>query len=400
MRHCHVATDGELGRACAAIQGGLEPITRWWPFIVAIACGLAVVGDSAAIPFDTELFATAGRVLLSDDWRETFKDPIIQAGVGELSFYAVTAELETLLGVRRFQLTSVLLHGGVIFGIAGLVALPYRRAGRSAPHLLLLAAGLLSVLFGLGSELYLTGHPAQFAILALWVLGAQQAQRGQGVVAGLLIAASTTFEPWGALGGPLLLLLPNRTEIVRAALWCAGGTFLAYGPFLLLGEFRMQEFAWEVRPGSILAPVLGAGSPFGWAPRLVQGALSLSVGAALSVRLRSSPHALWAAPLGIVTARLLVDPVAAGYYWSPTKILLLVAIASFLASRDRRGLLVLAFLYPVLLPTLLPQWVQAVSVLLGLLVLSRDDGTPRSLQVAEIRQASDVEPSVAGAPSA
>lgn len=65
-------------------------------------------------------------------------------------------------------------------------------------------------------------------------------------------------------------------------------------------------------------------------------------------------------PAAVVASRLLLDPVVAGYYWVPVKVLGLVAVASFLALRDERGLAVVPLLYPALLLGLLPHWVVAL----------------------------------------
>jgi len=50
-------------------------------------------------------------------------------------------------------------------------------------------------------------------------------------------------------------------------------------------------------------------------------------GFAVARLLRRSPHALWAAPLAIVVARLLLDPLLLPYYLEGPEVLILVGAA-------------------------------------------------------------------------
>jgi hypothetical protein len=216
----------------------------------------------------------------------------------------------------------------------------------------------------------MTGHPAQFAVTACWVVSGFAGLRGRPALAGSALAVASAWEPWGLLGAPLLVLLPDTGARVRGALWLAAGTALLWAPFVLLGDFAMHHFRWAVRPHSLLAPVLGVFSPFGWPLRLLQGGLALAAGLLMASVTPQRAHRVWSVPLVVVVVRLVVDPVGAEYYWVPVKVLALVGAAVFLAERDRRGWLVLPFLYPAFLVTLVPQWFMAGSVLTGMGMLA------------------------------
>lgn len=349
---------------------GLSLIARFWPLVVLVCCAASVVHDARQLPLDTLRFSATGSRLLSDDWLNTFSDSWVQAGVAQLALYGSTSRVERALNLPVHQLASAIIQFCVGFGLVGLVALPHRLTGRRAPGNLLLAAALGCWLLAIPSELYLAGHPAQFGVTALWVLSGAAALRSRAFVAGLLVAFATAFEPWGALGAPLLLLLPGWRLRFTAAAWCALGIAVLWLPFIALGEFSMHEFRWRIRSNSVLAPFLGSPAPFSWQLRLLQGGIALACGAMTARRLRGSAHALWAVPMAVVASRLLLDPVVAPYYWAPVKVLGLVAVASFVALRDERGFGVIPLLYPVLLWGLLPHWAIALSVLAGVALLA------------------------------
>lgn len=358
---------------------GLRRLARSWPFVVVVLCTSSVLQDSWQTPIDTLRFSATGRSLWSSDWLNTFSDPWIQAGAAQLTLYGWTSMLERALDLPPYQVASVVIQFCVGFGLVGLVALPHRLSGRRAPHPLLLAAGLVGWLLAIPSDTYLAGHPAQFAITVLWVLAAIAALRDRPALAGILVAAASAFEPWGALGAPLLLLLPGRRRMLTAASWCAFVIALLWVPFVAFGEFAMHEHRWHVYPDSVLAPLLGSLSAFSWHLRLLQGGVALACGALAARALRGSLHAVWAVPMAVVSSRLLLDPVVAPYYWSPVKVLGLVAVATFVALRDERGLVVIPLLYPVLLLDPVPHWLVAVSVLAGIALLGGRRGSAPGL---------------------
>ena len=72
------------------------------------------------------------------------------------------------------------------------------------------------------------------------------------------------------------------------------------------------------------------------AVRLLQSALALGAGAAIATGLRRSAHALWLAPLGVVIIRLVLDPLAFGWYFLEAEALVLVGAGLMLAELPTR----------------------------------------------------------------
>ncbi len=96
----------------------------------------------------------------------------------------------------------------------------------------------------------------------------------------------------------------------------AGATALAlFVPFMLGGHLAMLSFEWDVRRRRRSR----CSSP--------QAVVAAGAGVAVATVLRHSPHALWAAPLAVVVARLLLDPVLYPYYLSGPQALIFVGAA-------------------------------------------------------------------------
>lgn len=306
-------------------------------------------------------FGVAGGHLWSRGGLDVFAEPSLQAGVAELTLFHWTTGLDRALGSPNYEATSAVLHLAITFGFVSLATLPSRLRGQPVPRSLPLLAGTAGLLLGFGSDLYLIGHPAQFFIPALWLGAAYHAARDRPLAAGLLLAASTTFETWGALGAPVLMLLPTWSHRIRACASCTAGLLVAWGPFVLLGEFRMHELDWVVRSHTVLAPLMGVGAPFGWELRLLQGVMAIGLGLLVAVKVPQPSTALWAVPLVVICARLAVDPIGASYYWVPVQMLGVIALADVSARGDRWGVVLLLPLYPVYLANLVPQWTKALS---------------------------------------
>ena len=110
-------------------------------------------------------------------------------------------------------------------------------------------------------------------------------------------------QTWGSWRCGVVLAPRLRDAAVGAGV--AAVTALAlFLPFMLGGHFAMLSFEWHVFSPSPMSLFVAAGTPFGWPLRLVQATVAVAVGAAVARLLRHSPHALWAAPLAIVAARL------------------------------------------------------------------------------------------------
>lgn len=125
-----------------------------------------------------------------------------------------------------------------------------------------------------------------------------------------------------------MALAPRLRDAAVGTLVAAATALALFLPFVLGGHFEMLSFGWHVTSPSLLSLVVSEGTPFGWPLRLLQAAVAVSAGITVARVLRHSPHALWAAPLAIVAARLLLDPLVYSYYLAAPKGLILVGAAA------------------------------------------------------------------------
>jgi hypothetical protein len=198
-------------------------------------------------------------------------------------------------------------------------------------------AGLAAIAGGLTHGAFVQGHPAEAITPLLWVLAAIDARRGRAGRAGLLLGVSAGIELWGVLGLPVLLLAPSLRSAARGVAIAVGIVVAQLAPFAVAGDFRMFDYRWRVSHATLISAFMPAGSHFGWPLRLLQAAVACGIAAALAVRARRSVHALWLVPLAIALARIVLDPVANGWYWLEVEALTLVGAALLL---DRLPLLV------------------------------------------------------------
>jgi hypothetical protein len=153
----------------------------------------------------------------------------------------------------------------------------------------------------------------------LWIIAAADARRAHAWRAGLLIGLCAGLETWGILGVAVLVFAPRLRDAAIGAAIAAGVAVALFIPFLLGGHFAMFSLVWQVRPPAPLSLFLATGTSYGWPLRLAQGAVAVGAGVAVARLLRDSPHGLWAAPLAIVLARLLLDPLLLSYYVAALK---------------------------------------------------------------------------------
>ena len=250
---------------------------------------------------DAILFVRFGRILLSSQWDQAFSVSDIQAGPLQLALYG-------WLG-GSFEAMALVLACGT----ALLVVAATRAAGVRNPALLG-GAGLLAVAAGLTRTGYSVGHPADAVLPLVWIIAADQARRGNVWRAGLLVGLSAGLETWGILGVAVLAFAPRLRAACVGVLVAASVVFLLFIPFVLGGHFEMLSFVWRVRPPSPISLLVADGTPFGWPLRLVQAAIAVGAGVAVARLLRHSSHAVWAAPLAVVVARLQLDPLLYMYY--------------------------------------------------------------------------------------
>jgi len=282
--------------------------------VPAAAAALVALHQGFVVGGDSPVFLRIGRTLLSSHWSSAYALPAIQAGPLQLLLYG---------SIGR---SAVALALFVSVGTAVAVVAAARVLGVKSP-LLLGGVGLLAVATGVTRIGYSVGHPADAVIPLVWIFAAAEARRGRTWSAGLLIGLSAGFDTWGVLGVAVLALAPRPRQACVGAL-VAGGTALAlFVPFMLGGHFAMLSFAWYVRPPAPLSLLVAGGTPFGWPLRVAQALVAAGAGVVVARVLRDSPHALWAAPLAVVAARLLLDPLLYPYYLSAPQALIFVGAA-------------------------------------------------------------------------
>jgi hypothetical protein len=287
--------------------------------VPAAAAAVAALHQGFVLGGDSPLFLRAGRTLLSSHWTSAFALPDVQAGPFQLALYG---------SVGRSSVALALL---VAAGTALLVVATARVVGVRNPALLG-GLGLVAVATGLTRIGYSVGHPAYALLPLVWVFAAAEARRGRVWTAGLLIGLSAGLETWGILGVAVLALAPRLRDAAVGTGVAAATALALFVPFMLGGHFGMLTFEWHVYTPSPLSFFVADGTQYGWPLRLAQALIALGAGVAVARLLRHSPHALWAVPLAIVAARLLLDPDLYSYYLAAPQALILVG-ASLGAAR-------------------------------------------------------------------
>jgi hypothetical protein len=297
-----------------------------------VAMTVLSTSPSAAEPIDFSLFGPAGAALLTGRWASVFADPFIQAGPFELAPWG----LLQLLGVSGRPAWTVAITGCAAL-TAFLAALVLRPT--LAPDLrssVLAGCGtLLLVLTGPVVAAWHLGHPSETLVPLLWAVAGRFALRGRPGLAAALVAASSGFEVWGLLGAPVVLLAADR-RVLRPLLTAAAVLAALWVPFVVVGPFRMFSYTWGVSDGSLLHLLHPGTMSAPWSFRLVQAVLAVAAGSAVALLLRGRAWGPWAVIVAVVAARLVLDPVLAGYYWEPV----LVAVTGALVLAVHRRALV------------------------------------------------------------
>ena len=198
----------------------------------------------------------------------------------------------------------------------------------------LLAFGAGAAVLGLMGAGY-SGHPAELLIAVLWILAAQKARNGHTALAGALVGASACLELWGILGVTVFALAADRRGLGRGLALAVAMPVAALLPFVLGGDFHMLSYRWVVLRG-IDRLVIGAGRPFTWYDRLVEGAVTVSIGFTVGRLVRGLRESVWIVPAATVLVRMCLDPVSYGYYWNTPVVILLIGATAILV--DPRGL--------------------------------------------------------------
>jgi hypothetical protein len=271
-------------------------VRKYLPWLLPAAVAAALAPPATG---DFTTFHTAGHVLLSSRWLDAFADPDIQVGPLQLALFG---SLGRAVGYV------------VAPGLALLVVTAVRTVGVRQPQMLTLA-GLLAVLLGLTSSGIDSGHPANALLPLLWIVAAARARRGKALSAAVIVGLSAGVETWGILGIVVLALAPRLRSTVQAASLATGIAAAFYMPFVLAGHFQMASYHWRVSTEALLSYFVAPGTPVGWPLRLAQGGCALAVGLLVARRTRWSSHALWLVPGVVVLVRVLLDPLASGYYF-------------------------------------------------------------------------------------
>jgi hypothetical protein len=268
--------------------------------------------DRGTDPGDLVYFVHRGEQLLSGSWASTFADPLLQSGPLQLVVFGAVRNLAVLAFV-------------IELGVAAMLLLVLGRLG--VDDRLRLLAGLVAVASGLTHIAFVDGHPAEALAPLLWMLAALWAREDRVVAAGALLGLSAGLELWGVLGIPVLLLAPRLQRAVVGALAAGALVVAQLAPFALAGSFRMFDHEWRVSTGTLLGLVVDPGTHFGWPLRLLQASLTLGAGAAIALRFRRRLHAVWLVPLAVALVRILLDPIAFGWYWLEVEAPVLVGAA-------------------------------------------------------------------------
>lgn len=108
----------------------------------------------------------------------------IQAGPLQLAFFGALVDREMMIAIALGVATALLVVAAA------------RAAGVRNP-VLLGGAGVMAVVTGVTRVGYSWGHPADGMLPLIWVIAADQARRGHGWRAGLLIGLCAGVETWG-----------------------------------------------------------------------------------------------------------------------------------------------------------------------------------------------------------
>lgn len=296
-------------------------LARIWWLPALVGTGLVATLDRHADAGDVIFFAHAGETLWSSDWLDVYADPTLQSGPIQLGVLGALSNLADGIGV---SLGAVLAYAIELGAMAALLLVLRRITARKG---LLLVSSLVALVLGVAQSAYLDGHPAQLFVPLLWVVGGLVLRRGQGAWAGALIGFSAGLEVWGLLGVCIFAAAPARRVAARGVIFTAVVAAGVFAPFLLLGDFKMPDFEWQVASGTLVSLVVDPGSSYPWAVRLVQALAAIACGGAVGWALRRRSSVIWAAPLAAVLVRLLFDPVFyAAYLIAPLTLALVAAL--------------------------------------------------------------------------
>jgi hypothetical protein len=308
-----------------------EPLVWLAGLTAAVVAAVAV--DAPGVTIDNLYFLNSARTLLSAHWLSTFGDPGLQSGPLQILLIGCSARLGAAVALS--QSTSMAI--GEAVSLMALLLLAARRVVAPGLRAAALAAVAVAALgSGLIHSAYFYGHPAQVIIPCCWLLGAQAARGRRGLLAGIYVGVAACFETWGVLGIAVVFLAAEIRSAARGLASLTTVLALVYGPFVLLGPFRMFEYRWRVGPHTLASLVVGTGEPFSWSMRLAQGGASLLAGVAAALLLRRFRSSIWLVPLAIASVRIVLDPSLAAWYLLAPQAIAVLGAAEILTARGVR----------------------------------------------------------------
>jgi hypothetical protein len=288
---------------------------RLWPYLVVLAVSLvwAWIFRNDAVS-DAPLFYFYGEQLLSGRFFHAYSNALTQVGPLQLAGFGLISKLATLIGKDPFPTQAMILQP--LAALAFTAAAGYVVRGYRTANALTAGAGVLAILTGLTFAASTRGHPAEPLVPAAWVVGGIAARKGKPWIGGLLIGIGAGFELWALLGLPLLLLTPDRRSALRPALFAIGFPALLLLPFAVGGDFHMLDLKWYVQADSPITLFVKVDSAFTWPWRLLQGAVALAAGVAVTRATRLGRYLPWFVAATVFSVRLLLDPYHHQYYFS------------------------------------------------------------------------------------
>lgn len=303
-----------LPRTMAALSWLVE---QRLALLLLLAAVQAIVDYGRQEPiYDAYLFANAGARLLGGHF-DVFADPKVQAGPLQLLVNGSLKDLAHLFHSSFALAFALAIYLSMTGATVLIVRRLFRDQGLPLSPSLEIYAGLMVIFGGLAGMPYSAGQGAEGWIPLILVLAAREASRSRAARAGLLLGLAAGFKLWALAAAPLLLLDPNIKKASRGFVVMVGSTGALYGPFLLFTPVKTFTFEWSVGGFSLMRYLFGAGAPFTWQMRVLQGALIGAGGALIAIFMRKTQSAVWAVPLAIVGLRLLTDPILFEYYWVP-----------------------------------------------------------------------------------
>lgn len=345
---------------------------RWLVLGVAAVCSALLEVQTSGPSNDGWYFAAAGRGLLSGHGLHVYASNGLQAGPLQLASFGALAHLTAWLHLPldgTYAVISTLASTAVVVGGVRLLR---RQVGLPDSPIAELLAGTFAVGWLLTAEVYLSGHPAELVVPALWIAAGVLAGQDRPAWAGALVGLGAGFETWAVLGVPVLLLASRWARRALGVGVAAVVSVAWFVPFIIAGPFRMGQLHWNVAPTSLIHALAPSLTEFPWSARLAQAVVVVALGtlAWAGVRRWSDPAAgVWLVPAVVAVAKALTESAGYEWYWLPAQLTLLVGCACA-DGLPRRVVAVTVIAELTLITNPLQRWQFALAALTGLLVVT------------------------------